>query len=147
MEQIVFYEGRGYFLSNFSSFAIEWGGYLCATSEHHYQASKFTDESIRKLIREARSAHDSKKLAEAHQDNIRPDWDDEMKLAVMESILRAKLEQHPYIVRKLLETGDAFLVEDSPKDSFWGRGPDWKGKNHLGRLWMKLRAERRVNVA
>jgi predicted NAD-dependent protein-ADP-ribosyltransferase YbiA (DUF1768 family) len=33
------------------------------------------------------------------------------------------------------------LIEDSPVDSFWGRGPDHKGKNHLGKLWMKIQKE------
>jgi predicted NAD-dependent protein-ADP-ribosyltransferase YbiA (DUF1768 family) len=59
----------------------------------------------------------------------------------MEALLRLKLAQHSWVRERLLATGDAEIIEDSPKDSFWGRGPDWKGKNHLGRLWMKLRAE------
>jgi len=59
----------------------------------------------------------------------------------MEDILRHKLAQHPYVQKQLRESGGAELIEDSPKDAFWGRGPDWTGKNHLGKLWMKLRSE------
>ena len=33
------------------------------------------------------------------------------------------------------------IVEDSPKDSFWGWGPNRDGENQLGKLWMKLREE------
>jgi predicted NAD-dependent protein-ADP-ribosyltransferase YbiA (DUF1768 family) len=40
-----------------------------------------------------------------------------------------------------LQTGKKKIVEDSPKDSFWGWGPDRKGRNELGKLWMKLRKE------
>ena len=55
--------------------------------------------------------------------------------------MRAKLEQNPYVKKKLLETQDYQIVEDSPKDSFWGWGMDRKGENNLGKLWMKLRNE------
>ena len=33
-----------------------------------------------------------------------------------------KLAQHPTVAELLLNTGDAELVEDSPKDYFWGCG-------------------------
>jgi ribA/ribD-fused uncharacterized protein len=59
----------------------------------------------------------------------------------MTVIVRAKHDQHEYIQRKLLETGNAELIENSPTDSFWGRGPDWKGRNELGKIWMRLRQE------
>ena len=59
----------------------------------------------------------------------------------MESIVRAKLKQNPYVKHKLLQTGTRKIVEDSPKDDFWGWGKNKDGKNHLGKIWMKLRAE------
>jgi ribA/ribD-fused uncharacterized protein len=146
MKHATFYEAKWYIFSNFSSFAVYWHDQDWMTVEHAYQASKFMDEAIRTLVRNARSAHDSKEVARANHNKVRPDWD-EVKLGLMEEILRAKLEQHPYIQQKLLESGDAIIVEDSPKDSYWGCGPDWKGENYLGRLWMKLRDEIRVKQA
>ncbi len=139
---ILFYEGPHYYLSNFSSFAIIIEGEIWMTVEHAYQASKFPAErsEIRTRIQRALSAHDAKQIAKAHKGEACPDWD-KRKLSVMEALLRTKLEQHSYVRRKLLETGNAKLVEDSPKDSFWGRGPDWGGLNHLGRLWERIRAE------
>jgi len=59
----------------------------------------------------------------------------------MLDICRHKLRQHAYVKQKLLETGDAPIVEDSPKDSFWGWGPGRKGRNALGKIWMQLRQE------
>mgnify|MGYP002520092451 CR=1 FL=1 len=59
----------------------------------------------------------------------------------MEDLLRLKLEQNPYVKKKLLQTGDYLIVEDSPKDDFWGWGPNRDGNNQLGKLWMKLREE------
>ena len=59
----------------------------------------------------------------------------------MEDIIRAKVSQHGYIREKLIETGTREIIEDSHKDSFWGRGPDFKGRNELGKVWMKIREE------
>lgn len=138
-ERILFYGGLNYYLSNFSSFQVEWKGYLWPTAEHAYQAEKFQDLVIRKRIRTARSAFDAKRIAFRHEGEVRADWD-VCKIEVMCSILTAKLAQHPWIQKKLEQTGNAELVEDSPTDSFWGRGPDWKGQNMLGKIWMDLRA-------
>jgi N-glycosidase YbiA len=139
-ERFLFYEGTKYFLSNFSSFKVQWRGIDWMTSEHAYQAAKFDDPEIVDLIKNAPSAHDAKKIAEAHVNKEIGNWS-EMRVGVMEEILRAKLAQHPYIQRKLRESGQREIVENSPTDSFWGRGPDWKGQNWLGKLWMKLRGE------
>ena len=139
-EKILFYEGSKYFLSNFSSFRVRWRGFDWMTSEHAYQTAKFSDQEIVDKIKNAASAHDAKKIARAHSDKKMDNWS-EIKIDVMEEILRAKLAQHPYIRRKLLENGNREIVENSPTDSFWGRGPDWKGQNWLGKLWMKLRTE------
>lgn|SRR3989338_1644011 len=141
-EIIGFYEREFYTFSNFSSFAVEWRGELWMTSEHAYQAAKFEDPMIQKEIMDARSAHDSKKIAEKYQDRVKSDWP-ETKLAVMEEILRTKLAQHTYVMKKLLQTGDKMLVEDSWRDAFWRWGPNKDGENHLGKLWMKLRGELR----
>lgn len=37
------------------------------------------------------------------------------------------------------------IVEDSPKDDFWGWRPNRNGQNNLGKLWMKLREELKNN--
>ncbi len=140
MEKILFYEGQWYFLSNFSSFMVRWRGVDWITSEHAYQAAKFDDPIIIEEIKNARSAYDAKVIARAYDHKKIPNWY-EVRLGIMEEIVRVKLEQHSYIHRKLLETGDREIIEDSPTDSFWGRGPDWKGENHLGKIWLNLRNE------
>ena len=140
LQRVLFYAGPNYMFSNFSSFVVEWRGVLWYTSEHAYQAAKFTDPDLVSLIQNARSAHDAKRIARFHEDKMRADWD-EIKISVMEEIIRQKLRQHPFIQKKLIETGDNQMVEDSPTDSFWGRGPDWNGQNNLGKIWMRLREE------
>lgn len=137
-----FYEREFYCFSNFSSFQVEWKGKVWPTSEHAYQASHFfeTDPELVNQIFHAKSAHDAFKIAKANTDKVPEDWD-EKKVVVMEEIVRHKLEQNPYILHKLIQTSDLLIVEDSPKDSFWGWGHDRKGRNELGKIWMKLRDE------
>lgn len=137
-----FYEREFYVFSNFSPFIVEWKGRLWQTSEHAYQASKFfdTDKGIVEQIFNSRSAYEAMKLAQAHKDKAPADWN-ARKAAVMEDICRHKLQQHPYIQKKLLETGELDMVEDSPKDDFWGWGPNKDGRNELGKVWMRLRKE------
>ncbi len=140
-----FYPREFYVLDNFSSFQVEIWGQVWPTSEHAYQASHFfeTAPELAETIAAARSAHDAFKLAKANADKAPANWED-IKLAIMEEIVRAKLSQHYYIQQKLLQTGNVPIVEDSPKDSFWGWGAGHEGRNELGKLWMKLRDELRL---
>jgi len=148
-ERVRFYEHDFYVLSNFSAFSVRVNRYPFATAEHAYHFAKFEPETlvdgwyVRDRIRAAVSAHEAFKLAEGWRDHVRPDWM-EVRVGVMREILRAKVEQHEYVKRKLLATGDRELVEDSWRDSFWGWGPNRDGQNMLGKLWMELRAELRT---
>ena len=135
-----FYEKEYYVFSNFSSFAIMWKGNFCMTSEHAYHTEKFEDESLKALVRSAMSAHDSQKVSHIHKDKYIKDWDS-IKLKIMKEILYEKVRQHPYVRKKLLQSGDKTLIEDSWRDDFWGWGPNKDGANHLGRFWMEIREE------
>ncbi len=143
-KQIFFYEHEFYVFSNYSSFMLEWKGKLYPTSEHAYHSEKFQDDSLKEQVRNTRSAHDSQKFANANKDKQIKDWDN-IKLSIMKDILKAKVEQHPYVKKKLLESGDKELVEDSWRDAYWGWGPNKDGENHLGKLWMEVREEFKGN--
>lgn len=136
-----FYEIRQYWLSNFSSFAVYFGGRRFQTSEHAYQAQKFAKGSaIHHDVAEAMSAHEAMTLARQYKTAMLPAWDD-VKRAIMKDIVAAKLSQHKYIQRKLRETGNRELIEVSPIDAYWGWGPNKTGRNELGKIWMELRSE------
>ncbi len=139
-DPIFFYEHDYYIFSNFSSFTLEWKGHLYMTSEHAYHTEKFENEEMKEAIRNTRSAHEAFKYAEVNKDKRRKDWDD-IKLGIMKEILHKKVEQHPYVKKKLLASGDRQLIEDSWRDDFWGWGPNKNGANHLGKLWMEVREE------
>lgn len=70
--------------------------------------------------------------------SIRDDWDS-IKLDVMMDVLKAKFSQNKKLKELLMSTGNANIIEDSPRDSYWGIGKDKKGQNHLGKLLVKLR--------
>jgi ribA/ribD-fused uncharacterized protein len=142
-EHVYFYEQDYYVLSNFSAFNLRWRGLVFPTSEHAYQWEKFHDPSLQKMILNAPSAHEAFKLAERNKPFRKGEWD-EIKLGVMKDILEAKVQQHEYVMRKLLATGDRVLIEDSWRDDYWGWGPNRDGKNMLGELWMELRSELRA---
>jgi ribA/ribD-fused uncharacterized protein len=142
---ICFYEQKHYWLSNFSAFAVEYEGAVYPTSEHLYQALKFEDPKMREMVRNERSAHEAMKLAQRLPELYRPMWN-KHKTAVMMTVCRLKLEQHPYIQKALLKTGERELIEASPIDAFWGWGPDKSGRNELGKVWMRLREELRASA-
>lgn len=141
-QQVFFYEQDFYVLSNFSAFTLHWRGVRFDTSEAVYHFEKFsgTKVEVQWMIMTAPSAHEAFKIAEANKSFRRPDWD-AVKVDIMRDILRAKANQHEYVRRKLLATGDRELVEDSWRDDFWGWGPNRDGQNMLGKLWMEVRAE------
>lgn len=167
-EQVCFYEQEFYPLSNFAAFQLVWRDIVFPTSEHAYQHEKFVNKDmlyraslfpgyyrgltsmdrflstpkdwIRCQIVCARSAHDAFKLAQENKDWVRPDWA-EVRVPIMKRILEAKVIQHEYVRKKLLETGNRLLVENSWRDDFWGWGEDKSGKNMLGTLWMEVRDE------
>lgn len=144
--QVFFYEQDYYVLSNFSSFTLQWKGLRFDTSEAAYHWEKFDQTPwIQDLIRLAPSAHEAYKIAQRSRYYYPKEWWNDRRVYIMGNILRAKVAQHEYVHRKLLETGIRELVEDSHRDSFWGWGPDRKGQNMLGKLWMEVREEIRAN--
>ena len=145
-EVIGFYPREFYPFDNFSSFKVEWNGYLFSSVEEAYQAASFmgSDEELVEKIKKSHSADEAQRIAYANRDKRREDWDD-VKISIMEELLRLKIEQNPYVKKKLLQTGDYMIVEDSPKDDFWGWGLNRNGQNNLGKLWMKLRGELKNN--
>jgi ribA/ribD-fused uncharacterized protein len=140
-KHVFFYEQEFHVLSNFSAFRLNWKGATFDTSEAAYHWEKFPDHpALRAQIIDAPSAHETLKIAHANKAYCRSDWD-EVKAPIMLEILRAKAGQHEYVRRKLLETGERELIEDSWRDDFWGWGPNRDGQNMLGKLWMRVRAE------
>ena len=126
--------------SNFSEHPVLIDGILWPTSEHCFQARKFKDSKIQKMILAAKTPLEAARLGRSHGYPLRKGWDG-MKDAVMLDIVRAKVRQHEEIKELLLSTGNAVLVEHTENDSYWGDGGDGSGKNRLGKILMKIRQE------
>ena len=87
-------------------------------------------------VRYAESPGIAKKMGRSLQ--IRPDWED-VKLNIMEDLVRLKFTTHSGLRKKLLRTGDAELIEGNWwGDQFWGVSKGY-GENHLGKILMKVR--------
>lgn len=72
--------------------------------------------------------------------SIRDDWES-MKVSIMKKALYAKFTHHECLKNLLINTNDEDIVENSPRDLFWGIGKNGLGQNHLGRLLMEIRKE------
>lgn len=148
-EVVTFLKTREAFggLSNMAAgYPITLYGVRCITSEHLYQALKFPNHlEIQAAIFAEPSPMAAKMVAKRYRQQIRPDWE-EIKLAVMDYCLRAKLKcNFQRFGGLLLSTGEADIVELSSKhDTFWGCVPQGDllvGHNHLGIQLTKLREE------
>lgn len=127
-------------LDNFSAHIVEIWGKKFQTGEHAYQWKKFADShpEIAEKIFVATSPDEVKKISDANKNIVSLSFGD-LKVQIMEEILLAKASQHEKVRRILKESGSKTIIENSPTDSFWGIGPDRKGKNVLGKLWMRVR--------
>lgn len=83
----------------------------------------------------ARMGRDRKK-------KLRRDWES-AKVSLMTDAVRAKFTQHEELRVLLLGTVDAKIVEHTENDDYWGDGGDGRGRNMLGQILMRVRAELR----
>jgi ribA/ribD-fused uncharacterized protein len=123
------------FLNNFFESPFVLHGKEFKTVEHFYQSSKFSGEYYEN-IRKTSTPDEAKKLARKLPFNLQ-EWE-ERKDQVMKEGLFAKFEQNPELKKRLIETGNSRLVEDSPRDAYWG-GVVEGSCNRLGQMLEELR--------
>jgi ribA/ribD-fused uncharacterized protein len=144
MSVISRFEGKYAFLSNFwpwvdgqyiSEWTIEHGGITYRTSEHAFQAAKTLSRRERREIAKLPSPGKAKRAGQ--RVTLRPNWDD-IRVDVMEEILRIKFRDKR-LRERLRQTGNATLIEGNTwNDTFWGVC-NGRGENNLGKLLMKIR--------
>lgn len=142
------------FLGNMAPFLITHNGQVWRTSEALFQSLRFDDPVIQEEIRLAQSPMGAKMIAKRKENKpkmvIEPMCEEDIKN--MRYVIRLKFDAHPEIKRKLLNSGDALIIEDvgnrsKPRDLFWGMkkvGNSWLGKNTMGNLLMDLRESYRA---
>ena len=143
MEPIQGFQGKWRFLSNFYPAPILFEGLVYPTSEHLYQTLKTEIPSEREFVRSSGTPGESKRRG--RRVTVRENWNG-IKVSIMRKVVREKFLQNPELEKRLLDTGDALMVElNTWNDTFWGvcRG---KGENYLGLVLMNVRLELRKRM-
>ena len=142
MNTVKFYSANAEYgcFSNFSMHPVLIDDILYQTTEHYFQSQKFTDESIRKQIRNAKTPYEAAQLGRDRSFLLRRGWES-MKDEIMLKAIRAKAAQHDDFKETLISTKNAVIIEHTKNDSYWADGGDGSGKNRLGKILMKVRDE------
>ena len=145
---ILRFRGKYSFLSNFYPCEVEYEGLVYPSVENAYQASKTAPHRRRKFL--GISPMEAKRLG--RKVPLLQGWESR-KVDVMRELVWKKFSQNEELKKKLLETGDAILIEGTTwGDEFWGvnlwkkdENSPWgyKGKNVLGQILMEVREKLR----
>jgi len=140
-------------LSCMSAYPVLYQGTQYKTCEALFQALRFEDyPSIQKEIQDCPSPMGAKMIARKNRELLKRGkmWDEAPSdIPLMKKCLKLKLEQHPELKDKLIETGDAEIIEDCTthdreSSRFWGavkKDGKWIGENNFGKIWMEIRKE------
>lgn len=136
------FHGDYFFLSNFYPFVFTYNRLLYFSTEAAYQAQKTTDMKKREAIAAMMNPAHAKRAGRYLE--LRPNWE-QIKVPIMREILEIKFAD-PILRKKLLDTGDEFLIEGNTwGDKFWGavlnKSGEWQGQNWLGKLLMQIRQQ------
>lgn len=138
------------FLSNYYNCPIVINGYKFPSSENAYHSFKITDDTVlsRTPICEILTKvtpDEAKHFMKPLSAYYRKDWEN-YKIKAMNIVVYEKFKQNENLQKKLLQTGDAILIEDTTgwHDNFWGncdcpQCQSISGKNHLGKILMSVR--------
>jgi ribA/ribD-fused uncharacterized protein len=140
MKTIKFYrlgDAYGEF-SNFSPHPIVLQDKTWPTTEHYFQAQKFTGTEHEETVRLAKSPMIAARMGRDRQKPLRKDWE-VVKDDIMWEAVLAKFTQHEDLRKLLLSTGDVGLIEHTTYDRYWGDSGDGSGLNKLGEILMSVR--------
>lgn len=142
MEKILFYKTNDPygFLNNFKKARMFIFGRWWNNVESPYQASKAIHSSDFHAIWMCKTPREAMNLGRSI--TVKNNWE-EVKNQTMYECIFSKFTQNHDLLQQLLDTEHSELIEDSPIDSYWGRGPNWDGINQLGKTLMKVREELR----
>lgn len=140
--------------SNMHEAPVQIDGVTFPTVEHYFQWSKakmFGDADMQAKIMKTASPKSAKGFGKKVKNFDAEAWD-EKKDSIMRTAVKAKLMQHPDILKKLRETGTRPIAEADPRGKYWGIGTSaetskakdvsrWPGQNKMGKILMELRDE------
>jgi ribA/ribD-fused uncharacterized protein len=132
------FQGEHRWLSNHVLARIVYDGHEFPTVEHAYVYSKtLVKEEQDFFLSEMTEMSPGQAKRIGKSLTLRPDWD-LVRLDIMRDMTTQKYNI-PYYRTKLLETGDAEIVEGNTwGDTFWGKC-NGVGENNLGKIIMSVR--------
>lgn len=134
------FQGDYRFLSNFWPAEVSYRDVVYPSVENAYQAAKCD-----LIIREYRTCTPAQAKRLSRSMPVRLNWD-HFKYGVMANLVDQKFLNHPELKQKLLDTGDAILIEGNTwGDTYWGVCGGI-GKNNLGNILMGIRAWIRLDM-
>ena len=91
------------------------------------QAQKYIGEGGNEIYDKIVNAEDpfkAKEISKEHEKGFGDksywnEWHEERKLDAMRRAVKEKFEQHPDLKKRLIDTGDAGLVENESSNSYW----------------------------
>lgn len=137
---IYFYKQYGElgYLANYSEHGFELYGKYWPTVEHFYQAQKFDDEQLKEKIRLSPTAKMASQIGRDKNNKLKDNWSEIKRDVMLEGVL-AKFRAHPDILKKLIETGNEEIIENTDIDYYWGCGENKTGRNEFGKILVKVR--------
>ena len=137
---IYFYKQYGElgYLANYSDYGFELYGKYWPTVEHFYQAQKFENEELQEIIRNSKTPKIASQIGRDRNNKLRDNWENLKKEVMLEGVL-AKFRAHKDIMKKLIETGDEEIIENTDIDYYWGCGENKTGRNEFGKILVKAR--------
>lgn len=133
------------FLNNFYPDEILYEGIRYKALEYGFAAAKTNDVALKYRISTASSPGEAKRMG--REVVLREGWDQYLRYTVMEELLALKFGSGSELGNRLLDTGDAVLIEGNTwHDQTWGDCRCGRcvqpGMNLLG--WMLMRRRERL---
>jgi len=124
--------------SNFAAFPIFLNDEWWPTSEHYFQAHKYTDPDLIKWVQSAPTAFEAAQRGRDQTVPKRADWV-QVKEGFMRQAVTDKFRRYTRLAELLLSTGQAHLIEHTKNDCEWADCGDGTGQNKLGLLLESVR--------
>lgn len=126
--------------SNFSKHSFVYNQIFYKTSEHFFQAHKFLSKQDFEDVLNSKSAFEAATIGRDRSRSLRDDWE-QVKMDIMYVGVYEKFKQNIDILEILRDSGSEEIIENTTDDMYWGCGYNGSGKNHLGKILMKVRKE------
>lgn len=138
--EIIAFKDENEFLGNDYPAPVTYQNIVYPNAETAFQASKTEDPARRAWFA---GLGPGKAKQKGSQMKPRPGWE-ENKDAIMQEIVSQKFRSNPYLMEKLMATGDLRLINGGKgkKDTYWGVNTiTWEGENRLGVILMEWRSQ------